>query len=50
MKINIKDHKVPFKTHKLCDIIVDDEKIETLVTHDPVIVSQWINNTVNLHH
>ncbi|KAL0339817.1 UNVERIFIED_CONTAM: hypothetical protein Sradi_4498500 [Sesamum radiatum] len=49
MKVCVKDHKLPFKTHKLYDVVVDDEEIETLVTHDPATVSGWIDNTENLH-
>ncbi|KAK4412793.1 hypothetical protein Salat_2926500 [Sesamum alatum] len=45
MKISIRDHKVPFEPYELYDVIVDDEEIETLVTHDPDMVSEWINDT-----
>ncbi|KAI3444279.1 hypothetical protein Pfo_000944 [Paulownia fortunei] len=49
MKIKIKDYKVPFISHKLYGVFVDDDEIETLVTHDATIVKSWINNTENLN-
>ncbi|PIN25006.1 DNA helicase [Handroanthus impetiginosus] len=49
MKIKIRDYKVPFDSHELYGVVVDDEEIETLVTRDPTKVKEWINNTETLN-
>ncbi|KAK6148993.1 hypothetical protein DH2020_016518 [Rehmannia glutinosa] len=50
MKIRIKDHKLPFNSHKLYSVLVDDDdEIETLVTHDASMVKSWIGNVEYSH-
>ncbi|KAL9154946.1 hypothetical protein ABFS82_10G150000 [Erythranthe guttata] len=46
MNVKIEEFKLPFDTHKLYNVIIDNnDVIETLVTHDPTMVCMWINNT-----
>ncbi|GFP94659.1 werner syndrome-like exonuclease [Phtheirospermum japonicum] len=45
MKIRTEDYNLPFNSHKLYRVFVDeDDEIETLVTHDASIVESWIAN------
>lgn len=49
MVIKIVDYELPFGTHDLYDVLLDGDKIETLVTHDPGTVINWINTTEHIN-
>ncbi|KAM7491635.1 hypothetical protein LguiA_034556 [Lonicera macranthoides] len=48
--VRIVDNELPFESHDLYDVFLDDTEIETLVTHDPSMVKSWIANIEHLHH
>ncbi|XP_022874050.1 Werner Syndrome-like exonuclease isoform X2 [Olea europaea var. sylvestris] len=50
MVITIHDHRLPHDTHNLYDVNFFGYIIETLVTHDPTMVSQWLSDIESLNH
>ncbi|CAM8905257.1 unnamed protein product [Rhodiola kirilowii] len=49
MAIRLVDHELPYETHNLYDVHLDDVCIHTLVTHTPHMVDQWIADVQNLN-
>ncbi|KAH6817609.1 hypothetical protein C2S51_001212 [Perilla frutescens var. frutescens] len=50
MKVEIRDYDLGFDSHKLYDVILGNDDIETVVTHDPKWVEAWIINTWNANY
>ncbi|CAM8933630.1 unnamed protein product [Rhodiola kirilowii] len=49
MAIRLVDYELPYETHNLYDVYLDDVCIHTLVTHTPHMVDQWIADVQNLN-
>ncbi|EYU23171.1 hypothetical protein MIMGU_mgv1a026624mg [Erythranthe guttata] len=47
MEMQIKELEVAFGSHKSYSVFVDNNEIETLVTHDHAMVRKWVNSTEN---
>ncbi|KAL8042543.1 hypothetical protein ABFX02_09G059100 [Erythranthe guttata] len=45
--MQIKELEVAFGSHKSYSVFVDNNEIETLVTHDHAMVRKWVNSTEN---
>ncbi|KAL8042540.1 hypothetical protein ABFX02_09G058800 [Erythranthe guttata] len=47
MEMQIKELEVAFGSHKSYSVFVDNNEIDTLVTHDHAMVRKWVNSTEN---
>ncbi|XP_006365675.1 Werner Syndrome-like exonuclease [Solanum tuberosum] len=45
MSVRIKDYQLPYNSHKLYDVFLNETEIETLVTRDPAMICSWIDST-----
>ncbi|CAA0827512.1 Polynucleotidyl transferase- ribonuclease H-like superfamily protein [Striga hermonthica] len=48
--IDIIDHQLSYDSHNTYDVIFFGDSIYTTVTHDPVVVSNWISEVESVHH
>lgn len=49
MEITIEDRQVPGYTHDIFDVGIYSHTVETLVTHIPFLVDEWIDDTERIH-
>ncbi|KAL3533439.1 hypothetical protein ACH5RR_006960 [Cinchona calisaya] len=49
MDISIVDHELPHDSHNFYDVYFFTDRINTLVTHDPTMVSNWLTHTQRIH-
>ncbi|KAL5565531.1 hypothetical protein UlMin_028695 [Ulmus minor] len=50
MSISIEDRQVSEATHDIFDIEINSNSVETLVTHIPSMVDDWIQQTERINH
>ncbi|CAI9099436.1 OLC1v1036262C1 [Oldenlandia corymbosa var. corymbosa] len=49
MEINIVDHELPNDSHNYYDVYFYDDRVNTLVTHDPDVLSNWLFRLQKIH-